>query len=126
MDEPDRRGTGIGGMEPLVGQLKSLVAPLRFGIVAHPIEARPSKAVSQQSIYKGSFPRRRNLPFLSRLRLQTVLSLTPKPLEALDADVCSWAKKTDVSLVHIKCDKPKEDGGGLSREGAAKALLVSG
>jgi hypothetical protein len=110
---------------PLVVQLPPLIAPLRYRIVAHPIDISSSGPVSTQSIYKGAFPRRRNLPFLSRLRLKTILSLSPKSLEAVDEDVCQWAKSQGISLIHVKCEKPKDDGGGLSREAASQALLVS-
>jgi len=41
----------------------------------------------------------------------------------LDEDVCQWAKSNNVKLVHVKCEKPKDDGGGLSKEAAAKALM---
>lgn len=110
---------------PFIGQLTPLIAPLRFSIVAHPIDISPYSPISIQSIYKGAFPRRRNLPFLSRLRIKTILSLTPKALEILDEEVDNWAKNNAISLIHVKCEKPKDDGGGLSKEAAAKALLVS-
>jgi len=122
---PDRGGLKSAFEGPLIGQLTPLIAPLRFGIVAHPIDISPNSSVSNQSIYKGAFPRRRNLPFLSRLRLKTILSLTPKSLEVLDEDVSNWAKSNSISLIHVKCEKPKDDGGGLSKEAAGKALVVS-
>lgn len=126
----------------LSNQLPALIVPLRFGVVAHSFSipatdtpqskaggsssSRNAAAPSQrQSIYRGALPRRRNLPFLTRLRPKTILSLTPKPLDALDPEMRAWAEGKGVKLVHIRCDKPKDDGGGLSREGAARALLVS-
>lgn len=112
-----------GGL--FIAELDPFIVPLRFAIVAQPIDITTSSSLTAHSIYKGGFPRKRNLPFLSRLRLKTILSLTPKPLDALDEEVTSWAKKDNVTLVHVKCEKPKDDGGGLSKEAAAKALLVS-
>lgn len=122
--------SGLGGTVdcyegPFLGPLKPLLVPLRFLTVAQPVNVGSSSAVLTQSLYKGGFPRRRNLPFLSRLRLKTILSLTPKPLDVLEEDVSQWAKSNDISLVHVKCEKPKDDGGGLSKEAAAKALMVS-
>jgi hypothetical protein len=124
-------GTGRSGhvkfsnSDPFIGQLKPLIAPLRFSIVAHPIDISANSPVSAQSVYRGAFPHPRNIPFLSRLRLKTIVSLTPKPLDVLDEITAEWARKNEVSLIHIKCDKPKDDGGGLSKEAASKALLVS-
>ncbi|UZJ52569.1 hypothetical protein CBS101457_001889 [Exobasidium rhododendri] len=122
-------GVGRGGLVnvsdggPFIGQLTPLIAPLRFSLVAHPVDISANSPVLTQSIYRGAFPHRRNIPFLSRLRLKTVLSLTPKPLEVLDKAVADWAKSSGVSLVHVKCEKPKDDGGGLSKEAAGEALL---
>jgi hypothetical protein len=121
--------SGLGGATdslegPFLGPLKPLLVPLRFLTVALPVNVGSSSAVSSHSVYKGGFPRRRNLPFLSRLRLKTIVSLTPKPLDALEGDVTQWAKSNNISLVHVKCEKPKDDGGGLSKEAAAKALMV--
>jgi hypothetical protein len=108
---------------PFFGPLKPLLVPLRFSVVAQSVDVGSSSATSPLSLYKGGFPRRRNLPFLSRLRLKTIVSLTPKSLNALDEDVSQWAKNNNVSLVHVKCEKPKDDGGGLSKDAAAKALM---
>lgn len=114
--------------------LPPLIAPLRFGSVAQmpdaatmQKEAIPAQVSAQQwqSVYKGSCPRPRHLPFLRRLRIKTILSLTPKPLASLDKNIAAWAEEHGIRLVHVHCDKPKDDGGGLSREAAAKALLVS-
>lgn len=118
------QGGTIGSHEGrFFGPLKPLLVPLRFSIVAQSVDVGSSSAISPLSLYKGGFPRRRNLPFLSRLRLKTIVSLTPKSLDALDEDVCQWAKSNNVTLVHVKCEKPKDDGGGLSKEAAAKALM---
>ncbi|KAL9939404.1 hypothetical protein V8E36_001221 [Tilletia maclaganii] len=40
---------------------------------------RCRQAQLSETIYRGTYPKPRNLPFLSRLSLRTVLSLTPKP-----------------------------------------------
>lgn len=98
-----------------------LVPPLRFSVAA----ANPSTlppASSTSTLYRGAYPRQRHLPFLSRLKLKSILSLTPKPLDETIAD---WANHHSIKIIHIRCEKPKEEAGGLTRESAAKALMVS-
>lgn len=111
--------------------LPPMIAPLRFAIVAQIPETQTASTAlsngenatgSSQSVYRGSFPRSRHLFFLRRLRIKTILSLTPKPIESVDKEVSEWCEKHNVTVRHIRCDKPKDDGGGLSRENAAKAL----
>lgn len=121
-----------GHSAPLVVPLAPMIAPLRFGIVAQLSGMRLASSTSSsstqlhhQSLFKGSFPRARHLPFLSRLKLKSILSLTPKPIEVVDKGVLEWCREGGIHVHHIRCDKPKDDGGGLSREGAAKALMVS-
>ncbi|KAE8239573.1 hypothetical protein A4X06_0g8193 [Tilletia controversa] len=40
---------------------------------------RRLRAQLSETIYRGTYPKPRNLPFLSRLYLRAILSLTPKP-----------------------------------------------
>lgn len=117
------------GDEPSVVQLPTLIAPLRFGTVAQIVASHSNVATSvatqtQQTVYKGSLPRERHLPFLRRLHLKTILSLTPKPLESIDPTISQWTLQESVRAVHVHCDKPKDDGGGLSKEAAMKAIMV--
>lgn len=65
--------------------MTEIIAPLRFGTV-------------QPNLYRGSYPRAQNLRFLQRLRLKTIVSLTPKPIEGPFAD---WARENDILVIHI-------------------------
>lgn len=56
-------------------------------------------ALVQDTVFRGAYPKPRNLPFLSTLNLKTILSLTP------DAPVLEIQ---NVNLIHYKVDKPKE------------------
>ncbi|PKI84232.1 hypothetical protein MVES1_001521 [Malassezia vespertilionis] len=113
-----------------------LTPPIRFGTVAFPLpctdlESDVSSGESvrltsfSECLYRGAYPKARNLPFLSTLHLRTIVSLTPKPIDC-DVEIEAWAKRQNGSLgvriVHIRTEKPKEDTGGLTREGAARAL----
>ncbi|PWN35506.1 uncharacterized protein FA14DRAFT_154920 [Meira miltonrushii] len=125
------------GQPTLVSPLTPMIAPLRFGTVAQvpgtlsigtsnvaSSSQQNAHSASYQSVYKGSFPRQRHLPFLSRLNLKTILSLTPKPISAVDEDLMKWCEERKITIHHIRCDKPKDDGGGISKENATKALLT--
>ena len=118
----------------LVVPLSPMIAPLRFGIVAQVPGTLSNLAFSSQqqnvhcssyqSVYKGSFPRQRHLQFLSHLNLKTILSLTPKSISAVDEGLMKWCEERRITVHHIRCDKPKDDGGGISKENATKALLT--
>ena len=128
--------------------LKPLTPPLRFSTVAfssvdHPqyVDGSDPRAHPhhRESVYRGAYPKARNLYFLSRLHLRTVLSLTPRPLDN-DAALIAWSAPTDpsrsdtsfadkisehgIKLLHVRCEKPKDESGGLTREGAARALSI--
>lgn len=114
------------------------IPPLRFATVTfgeysasaksmHGLGVDCSEEVVAESIYRGAYPKKRNLCFLQSLKLHTVLSLTPKPLD-INADSLAWTDNSDevheVRLVHIRTEKPDNESGGLSREGAVRALLA--
>ncbi|SJX61531.1 uncharacterized protein SRS1_12516 [Sporisorium reilianum f. sp. reilianum] len=138
--------------------LKPLTPPLRFSTVAFAGTDQPqpywqlsvqedsadprSHPHHRESVYRGAYPKARNLSFLSRLHLRTVLSLTPRPLDN-DAALMAWsssaadpsspspsttvaekASKLGIQLLHVRCEKPKDESGGLTREGAARALSI--
>jgi hypothetical protein len=50
-------------------------------------------------LFRGGYPKERNIGFLKRLQLKTILSLTPNPIDLLQ----------QVNCIHIKIDKPKEN-----------------
>jgi len=65
--------------------------PLRYGMVEdHP------------PLYRGSYPRPKNLSFLQRLRLKTILSLTPDPL---GEEVATWCSAQGVRMIHLTMNK---------------------
>ncbi|KAJ9478480.1 putative tyrosine-protein phosphatase OCA6 [Pseudozyma hubeiensis] len=140
--------------------LKPLTPPLRFSTVAFACTDQPqpswqaelaaddadprSHPHHRESVYRGAYPKARNLSFLNRLHLRTVLSLTPRPLDS-DVGLLEWStsakgplapspsptpsvtekvSRLGVQLLHVRCEKPKDESGGLTREGAARALSV--
>jgi hypothetical protein len=65
--------------------------PLRYGIVEdHP------------PLYRGSYPLSKNLRFLERLHLKTILSITPEPL---GENVATWCSAQGVRMMHLKIKK---------------------
>lgn len=68
---------------------QELIAPLRFGVV-------------QPNLYRGSYPRPQNIRFLKRLRLKTILSVTPEGFKPGDP-IYEFAKENDIQLIHIEC-----------------------
>lgn len=130
--------------------LKPLTPPLRFSTAAFASADQLSNDVAdtsdprlhphhRESVYRGAYPKARNLYFLSRLHLRTVLSLTPRPLDN-DTALLAWASSDQrshcsatsseegsnppIQLLHVRCEKPKDESGGLTREGAARALSI--
>src|SRR5215475_8343751 len=70
------------------------IPPRRFAIVEdHP------------PLYRGSYPLPKNLSFLERLHLKTVLSITPEPL---GEEVATWCGAQGVSMMHLKASKDKK------------------
>jgi tyrosine-protein phosphatase OCA6 len=68
--------------------------PLRYALVEdHP------------PFYRGSYPRPKNLTFLQRLRLKTILSLTPEPL---GEEIATWCSAQGVRMMHLKTSKEKK------------------
>jgi tyrosine-protein phosphatase OCA6 len=69
----------------------AVTAPFRFAIVEdHP------------PIYRGSYPLPKNLRFLERLRLKTIVSITPEPLRD---DIATWCSSQGVAMMHLKVKK---------------------
>lgn len=115
-----------------------LAPPIRFGTVAFPLPVPETDSDSStgpyssrvtsfsECLYRGAYPKQRNLRFLETLHLRTIVSLTPKPIDD-DPVLAQWAKtqngEVGIAMVHIRTEKPKEETGGLTREGAARALM---
>jgi tyrosine-protein phosphatase OCA6 len=70
-----------------------LIPPIKFNAV-------------QPYVYRGAYPREVNFEFLETLQLKTILSLTPDPVTIeSDAKLYNFAKRNNITLVHLKCDK---------------------
>src|SRR5277367_4758323 len=65
--------------------------PFRFAMV----EDRPP-------LYRGSYPLSKNLRFLERLHLKTIVSITPDPLAE---NVATWCSAQGVRMMHLKTEK---------------------
>lgn len=71
----------------------ALVAPLQFNTV-------------QPNLYRGSYPRKINFPFLRTLRLKYIVSLTPAPLNESVLDFC---EENSIKTKHIECNTKQKD-----------------
>ena len=78
---------------------------------------------SAESVYRGSYPHARNLRFLRRLGLRTVLSLTPGPLPEA---TLAWAEKQGIQCIWLEVGAAGEEslGTGL-KEAVKEGLQVS-
>ncbi|KJE93947.1 hypothetical protein CAOG_04657 [Capsaspora owczarzaki ATCC 30864] len=70
-----------------------LIPPFRFTIV-------------DEQVYRGAYPTHLNFAFLARLKLKTVLSLTPKKP---DSNIDFFCKEEGVQNIFIQVDKFKEN-----------------
>jgi protein tyrosine/serine phosphatase len=59
----------------------------------------------QDNLYRGGYPKPKNLPFLRRLKLKTIISLTPDPVKPYLEEFCALEK---IVNHHIKVEKPKD------------------
>lgn len=73
----------------------SLVVPLNCSLV-------------QPNLYRGSYPREINLPYLRSLNLKYILSLTPEPLDK-DPELVKFCAENCIKMVHIECTTEKKD-----------------
>ncbi|KAI8816767.1 protein-tyrosine phosphatase, partial [Fimicolochytrium jonesii] len=72
--------------------LPPLYPPFRYGQV-------------EDDLYRGGYPKPRNFRFLTRLRLKSILSLTPEPA---NADLAAFCAEQKITALHVRVDKPKE------------------
>lgn len=87
---------------------KTLIPPLRFAIV-------------ETNVYRGSYPRPLNFPFLESLKLKTILSLTPAPpIEP----VAEWGKQQGIKMIHHTPDKSGKKSIPLSHQDVKSAIEV--
>ncbi|KAJ3277329.1 hypothetical protein HK104_003395, partial [Borealophlyctis nickersoniae] len=73
--------------------LPPLYPPFRFGHV-------------EEDLHRGAYPKPRNFRFLKRLSLRAIVSLTPEPPSAALLEFCT---AHNITPIHIRVDKPKED-----------------
>ncbi|KAJ8325327.1 protein-tyrosine-phosphatase [Batrachochytrium dendrobatidis] len=74
--------------------LPSIYPTYRFGTV-------------EEDLFRGGYPKDRNHRFLARLGLKTIVSLTPEPLS--EPSILKFAASNNITLVHIRVDRPKEN-----------------
>ncbi|KAF9431980.1 hypothetical protein BGZ76_011449 [Entomortierella beljakovae] len=70
-----------------------LILPFRFGTV-------------ESEVYRGAYPKQRNLRFLKRLKLRTILSLIP---DAPDAGFQEFCIQQGIRSIHLPVDKVKDN-----------------
>ncbi|KAK9451380.1 tyrosine phosphatase family-domain-containing protein [Limtongia smithiae] len=78
--------------EPELEDPPLLATPLRYGTV-------------QPKVYRGLYPRKINLPYLRRLQLKTILSITPEPLIP---EIQEFCREQGIQMIHIKTPKPSK------------------
>ncbi|KAK9761989.1 protein-tyrosine-phosphatase [Basidiobolus ranarum] len=73
--------------------LPPIVPPFRYGMV-------------ESNVFRGAYPKERNLRFLKRLKLKTILSLIPdQPTQEL----VSFCRENGIMNMMIRVKKPKEN-----------------
>ncbi|KXS13486.1 hypothetical protein M427DRAFT_100421, partial [Gonapodya prolifera JEL478] len=81
--------TGTGGASRAL--LPPITAPYRFGHV-------------EEDLYRGGYPKSRNLRFLRRLRLRTLVSLTPDPP---NDELLEFCREEKIESIHVPVPRPK-------------------
>lgn len=89
-------------------RLLPLIPPFRFALV-------------QEDIYRGAYPSLKNLRFLSRLRLRTVISLLP-PGAPPSADLVDWCAASGIAHVTYPAAKYDDE---VTVSPAVAAAVVS-
>ncbi|CDS11976.1 hypothetical protein LRAMOSA04172 [Lichtheimia ramosa] len=92
----------------MTAKLPSLIPPFRYAIV-------------EDGLFRGGYPKTRNMRFLKRLRLKTILSLIPNKLTPEMHEFC---EQHGISMIHINVDKMKEDNIPLSYNKTLMALQI--
>ncbi|KAI8986446.1 tyrosine phosphatase family-domain-containing protein [Pilobolus umbonatus] len=89
-------------------KLPNLIPPFRFTIV-------------EENVFRGGYPKPRNMRFLKRLKLKTILSLIP---DKLMHEMQEFSEKNHIHLLHLKVDKMKEDNIPLTYNQTILALQI--
>ncbi|KAI9837709.1 MAG: hypothetical protein M1819_006642 [Sarea resinae] len=86
----------------------TVIPPLRFAIV-------------EPYLYRGSYPRPLNFPFLESLKLKTVISLTPEPPAE---NVAAWAESQGIRHIHIRPEKTAKKSAPIRPDQAKDVLEI--
>ncbi|KAG0052312.1 hypothetical protein BGZ83_002751 [Gryganskiella cystojenkinii] len=70
-----------------------LIPPFRFGTV-------------EPEVYRGAYPKQRNLRYLKRLKLKTILSLIPDKPDEVFQEFC---REQGITPIHLPVDKVKDN-----------------
>ncbi|KAF9901141.1 hypothetical protein EC991_006456 [Linnemannia zychae] len=70
-----------------------LIPPFRFGTV-------------EPEVYRGAYPKQRNLRYLKRLKLKTILSLVPDEPDEVFQEFC---REQGIRPIHLSVDKVKDN-----------------
>lgn len=103
-----------------------LTPPYHFSIVACPTPtyAQDDPSSPAQILYRGSIPATRNLSFLKRLGLKTVIYCRKK--EHKEDDVFArWSRKRGIDLRWVKAEGMSEEKLGLGKNEISDILKVS-
>jgi len=111
---------------PLIHPCSMLTPPYHFSIVACPTtsQVQDDPKAPAQILYRGSIPATRNLPFLKRLGLKTVLYCRKKELKEDDVFV-RWSRKREIDLRWVKAEGMGEENLGMGKNEISDVLKVS-
>jgi hypothetical protein len=124
--------------EPILSRVAHMLTPPHhFSIVAcssyPPARVAPPKDLQDEQdnskipppelLYRGSIPAARNLPFLKRLKLKTILYLRKKELKKDDI-VQRWAANKGVELKWVKAERMEEENLGMGKNDVSEVLKV--
>ena len=100
-----------------------LTTPYHFSIVACSLDIPPDNVPTNDVLYRGSLPAARNLPFIRRLRLRSIIYLSKKQLAA-DDGLIRWAENREVQVKWIRVESMGEEGLGMGRSEVGEVLKV--
>ncbi|WWD17309.1 hypothetical protein CI109_101749 [Kwoniella shandongensis] len=100
-----------------------LTPPYHFSIVTVPSLLNPSTNAEHEILYRGSLPAQRNLSFVRRLRLKTIVVLRKKALKEDDPFIV-WAKKRGVDVRWIKAEEMGEEKLGMGKNEVGEVLKI--
>ncbi|WVF71479.1 hypothetical protein IAT40_006285 [Kwoniella sp. CBS 6097] len=104
-----------------------LTPPYHFSTIASPPHPYPptqgeNRPIGPQILYRGSIPAQRNLSFLRRLNLRTLIYLKKKELKDDADDLVRWAKRRGVRLKWVKAESMGEEKLGMGKNEVGDVL----